>query len=304
MPKGVSGPTWALLSPSKLPNASEAEKILGAIVPDYENPLQNPIPEDARKIIPAAWFAMPTEDENFKVLLDRAKGNNAHTRLGDILNTAFRRNISNNLHLTSITVKTYAVKEEIKAFNLLKKKYKQDIVELIDRAPSRNNRSVFAIEAIKTCRNAEISSKDTRENSKKEDTMAPIKDIIASSTNFPQLLGQNAQRTEELIETINTDESHTAKGERIFAVQYRIVRNRSGWPKIWGSKPPADFDLNDLYVPGGPSMYGNGDEKDDGEDLELDDENDDDDDPIELGDIEHTWNLLSSGDDEIVMTTL
>ena len=39
--KKLSGPTWALLSPNKLPDTSEAEKILGAIVPDYENPIQN-----------------------------------------------------------------------------------------------------------------------------------------------------------------------------------------------------------------------------------------------------------------------
>lgn len=116
------------------------------------------------------------------MFLDRAKREKAHTRLGDISNTAFRWNMSNSLHLTSITVKTYAVKEEIKAFNLLKKKYKKDIVELIGRAPSRNNHSVFAIEAIKTCLDAEILSKDTRDHSKKEDTIALIKDIVASST--------------------------------------------------------------------------------------------------------------------------
>jgi len=121
---------------------------------------------------------------------------------------------------------------------------------------------------------------------KKEDTIAPIKDIVASSTDLPQLVNHDAQHTKESIGTTNTDESRNAKGERIFAVQYRIIKKRSDWPKIWRPKPPPDFDLNDLYVPDGPSMYGNADEKDDGEDSELDDDDDDeDDDPTELGDI-------------------
>jgi hypothetical protein len=304
MPKGVSGPTWALLPPNKLPDASEVEKILGAIIPDYENPLQNPIPEDASKVIPNTWFAKPTEDGNFKVLLDRARGDKAHTRLGDSLNTAFRRNISNNLHLTSMTVKTYAVKEEIKAFNLLKKMFKEDIVELIDRAPSRSNRSVFAIEAIKTCLDAKISSKATREDTKKGDPSAPVNETV-TLTNFSHLVNHDAQLSEESIETTNTDESHTAKGERILAVQYRIIKKRSDWSKIWRPKPPLDFYLDDMYVPDGPSMYGSADEKDDGECSDLDDDdNGKDDNPIELGDIEHTWNLLSSADDTVVMTTL
>lgn len=52
-------------------------------------------------------------------------------------------------------------------------------------------------------------------------------------------------------------------------------------------------------------MYGSADKEDEGEDQELDDDdNDRDDDPIELGDIEHTWNLVGSADGEIVMTTL
>jgi hypothetical protein len=303
MPKGVPGPTWALLSPNKLPDASEVKKILGAIIPDYENPAQNTIPENASSFIPAHWFVEPTVDGNFKVALSKASGQKAYARLGDILNTAFGKDVSNDLHLTSTTVKTYAVRQEIKAFKLLKQLFNKEIIELINQAPPRSKKSVFVIEALKTCLDAEMSSKDAMNRSKKVDVKPPFGEIVAASTGAPSPINLDLKIGGESSDRANIDESHTAKGERIFAIQYRIIKKRSEWPRFGRPKLPLDFDLHDMYIPEGPSMYGDGDDVVDG-DSDLDENEDQDDDPIELGDLEHTWNLVDSADKNIVMTTL
>src|SRR6266498_6004156 len=107
MSKGVEGPTWALLSPSNLPDESERTTLLGSIVADFEHPLDNYIPDDVRKILPHNAQSKPTEDTNFKVALLRASGEKASARLGDILRASFERDIKDELHLASTKVQTY-----------------------------------------------------------------------------------------------------------------------------------------------------------------------------------------------------
>jgi hypothetical protein len=294
MSKGLSGPTWALLSPSNLPDAS-ARTILGAIIPDYEHPSQNTIPDDASKIIPGDWFEKPTEDENFKVAMTKATSQSARARLSDILTLHFSKDKTNEFNFASILVKTYAVKQTEKAFKLLKKDYKDDILDMINGAPKRNKGAVLQIVALKTCRDAEISSKGSEDKSKSADIKPPIKEIAtAAGHGVPPPINPDVEVNLKDTEKATRDGSQVAKGERIFAVQYRLVRKRSAWPRPFQAKLPDDFEGGDYFVPKTEAMF----EGDEG--AEEDEEEDED--PVEIGDFEHTWGLVGSEVDGIVMT--
>lgn len=296
MSKGLAGPTWALLFPTNLPDAS-ARTILGAIIPDYEHPVQNTIPDDASKIIPEDWFAKPTEDENFKVAMTKCTSESARTRLGDILTLCFSKDKTNELHLASTLVKTYAVKQTDKTFKLLKKDYKDGILEMIDNAPKRNNGAVFQIVALKTCTDAEISSKGSEDKSKIADIKPPIKEIVtAAGHGVPPPINPDVEVNLKDTEKTTRDGSQVAKGERIFAVQYRLVRKRSAWRRPFQAKLPDDFEGGDYFVPKTEAMF-EGDE-----DAEEDEEVEEEEDPVELGDFEHTWGLVGSEVDGVVMT--
>ncbi|MCJ1399718.1 hypothetical protein MMC11_002920 [Xylographa trunciseda] len=304
MAKAPCGPTWALLSPSSLPSAEEVHKILGAIVPDYENPARNSIPANASKIIPKDWFAKPTEDGNFKVVLDRASGQKAYARLGDILKAAFSKNVSNNLHLTSTTVRNYAINQENQVFKLLKRTFKIEILDLIENAPPRSKGSVFAIVAIKTCHDAELSSEQSKDQKIKADAKAPIREVATAAGAPPLPVDPNLAVGFQIDDKSTTESSHIAKGERIFAVQYRIIKRRSEWRKIGRPKLPPDFEQKDLFVPTGPSMYGEAGQDDDLAEFDEEEEEEEGDaegdDVLELGDLEHTWNLSSSNESELM----
>jgi hypothetical protein len=104
MAKGIGGPTWALLSPNNLPDESEWKTLLGAIVANYELPLQQYVPADVSSILPPNAQSKPTEDENFKVVLTRAANMTAWLRLGEILRATFNRDVKDELHLTTTKV--------------------------------------------------------------------------------------------------------------------------------------------------------------------------------------------------------
>src|ERR1700734_2521044 len=150
MAKSIGGPTWALLPPSNLPSEGERRTLLGSIVADFEHPLAQYVPKNASKVVPQKLLCKPTEDTNFKVALTNARGQGAHARLGDILQASLLKDVNNEMHLSTTIVQTYELKRQDQIFELLKKKFKNEILGMIDRAPSRNKGSVFMIVAIKT----------------------------------------------------------------------------------------------------------------------------------------------------------
>ncbi|GAM42320.1 hypothetical protein TCE0_044f16187 [Talaromyces pinophilus] len=310
MTKGTYGSPWVILSPNKLPDASERKKILGAIVPDYENPLQNTIPEDVSSILPKEWFAGPTEDENFKVVVESAKGRNVRARLGDILQSAFNSSIDNNLHLTSTIVRTYVITQEIKCFELLKDRFKDQILS-------------------------------TLKSGGKNGTIVPL------PVNADIEVGRDDQLRAA------TERGQVAKRERIFAVQYRLIKRRSEWFRFlktllvditmmgYGSAPGSyglisghightcnNVSSNVTYGGGkaaGKIQFGEQQEQEQEQAIdsvnatrvkneqngEIHDElnhfreNDiNDDDVLELGAPEYTWSLSDAGRDGVILVTL
>jgi hypothetical protein len=134
--------------------------------------------------------------------------------------------------LASILVKTYAVKQTDKALKLLKKDYKQAVTETINGAPKRNKSAVFQIVALKTCRDAEILSKGSKNKSKSADIKPPVKEIVtAAAHGVPSPINPDVEVNLKDMKKATRDGSQVAKGERIFAVQYRLVRKRSAWSR-------------------------------------------------------------------------
>jgi hypothetical protein len=314
MPKSIGGPTWALLPPSNLPSEGERRTLLGSIVADFEHPLAQYVPENASKVVPQKLLCKPTEDTNFKVALTNARGQGAHARLGDILQASLRKDVNNEMHLSTTIVQTYELKQQDQIFELLKKRFKNEILGMIDRAPSRNKGSVFMIVAIKTCANAQISSQGSKDVKTSIDANMPTTALVMATTGAPMATNLDIGAGISGNETSTAEESQVAKGARIFAIQYRVIKRQSVWIH---TKRPRDIDMGDYLVPKGNSMFGDekdkeGERAEDQEDqesieelLELEDEEDEDEaDPIQLGDLQHTWALGSSADSGVIMATL
>ena len=306
MSKGIEAPTWALLSPSSLPDDSERANLLGSIVADFEHPLDNYIPDDICDILPHNAQAQPTEDTNFKVTLLSASGGKAAARLGDILKISLERDVKDELHLTSTKVRTYILKQQLKIFALLKKTFSGEILNMIDQAPSRNNGAVFMVVGIKTCFDAEISSQTAEERERTSRAALSGTSMLAEEINIPPMTAGELGTVVSNRGRGNADGTQVARGSRIFAIQYRLIKRRSAWfqtvrPKI------ADFDFGDHFLPEGNAMFGNsedeGEQEDDGDDSDEDDEGDEYD-PIQLGDLRHTWSLEPTDGGGVVMTIL
>lgn len=314
MPKGIRGPTWALLPPSNLPNEGERTTLLGSIVADFEHPLARYVPENASKIVPQKLLCKPTEDTNFKVALTNARGQGAHARLGDILQASFRKDVNNETHLTTTIVQTYELKRQDQIFELLKRRFKKEILAMIEKVPSRNKGAVFMIVAIKTCADAQISSQESKDVKTSADVNIPTTALVMATTGAPMATNIDIGAGISGNEKTTAEENQIAKGARIFAIQYRVIKRQSVWIH---TKRPKDIDMGDYFVPKGNSMFG--DEKDDDgegaedqedqeiveEFLELEGEEDEDEaDPIQMGDLQHTWALSSSADSDVIMAML
>ncbi|KAH0564777.1 hypothetical protein GP486_001834 [Trichoglossum hirsutum] len=305
MSKGIEGPTWAILSPSNLPDAGEWTTLLGSIVADFEHPLDYYIPDDIRRILPRNTQSTPTEDTNFKVALLRASGRGASARLGNILRASFKRDIRDEIHLISTNVQTYTLKQQLKVFALLKKKFRKEILDMIDRAPSRIPNTVFMVVGIKTCLDAKISSQNAKQEEIAIKSALPATSILTKGIGTPPVtdidLGGAASSTKKG----NADDSQVAKGARIFALQYRLIKRETVWLQSVRPKR-TEFDLGDNFVPGENAMFGGEeDEGEEGDDSDIDDEDDDEEeDPIQLGDLQHTWSLKSTDDSGVIMAAL
>jgi hypothetical protein len=344
MTKGTYGSPWVILSPNKLPDASERKKILGAIVPDYENPLQNTIPEDVSSILPKEWFAEPTEDENFKVVVESAKGRNVRARLGDILQSAFNSSIDNNLHLTWTIVRTYVITQEIKCFELLKDRFKDQILSTLKSGGK--NGTMYAIVGLKTCFN-------TQEQTAHVAVKVPVGELSSATAGVP--LPANADIEVDRDDQLRaaTERGQVAKRERIFAVQYRLIKRWSEWFRFlktplvditmmgYGSAPGSyglisghightcnNVSSNVTYGGGkaaGKIQFGEQQEQEQEQTIDSvnatrvkNDQNGEihnelnhfrendinDDDVLELGAPEYTWSLSDAGRDGVILVTL
>src|ERR1700722_3387299 len=131
MVMGVGGPTWALLSPNNPLDENEWKTLLGAIVANYELPLQRYVPENVSAILPSNAQSKPTEDEDFNVVLTRAANTTAWLRFGEILGATFSRDVREELHLTTTKVQTYALERQDTIFAGLKKRFGNEILEAV-----------------------------------------------------------------------------------------------------------------------------------------------------------------------------
>jgi hypothetical protein len=302
MSKAIGGPTWAILSPSNLPDESERTTLLGSIVADFEHPLDNYIPDDIRTILPRNTQGKPTEDTNFKVALLRASGREASTRLGDILRTNFEKDVRNEIHLISTNVQTYTLKQQLKVFTLLKKKFSKEILDMIDRAPSRTPNTIFMVVGIKSCLDAMISFQDAKQREIAIKSALPATPILAKGIDIPPTTDTDLGAAASSTKKDNANSGQVAKGARIFALQYRLIKRESVWLQSVRPKR-TEFDLGDHFVPGENAMFGDEEDGEEEDDSDIDDE-DDEEDPIQLGDLQHTWSLKPTDDSGVIMAAL
>jgi hypothetical protein len=313
MPKGIEGPTWALLPPSNLPDDDERATLLGSIVGDFERPLGKYVPENVSNIIPPNLLGKPTEDTNFKVVLTRAHGQGAHRRLADILQATFSKDAKDEAHLATTIVQTYELKRQDHIFGVLKRMFMDEILSMIDEAPSRNRGAVFMVVAIKTCIDAKICSRSSKDEKASAGATVLATTIAMANTNTAVVPNIDVEGNMSCTQNITAEDAHIAKGARIFAIQYRLIKRESLWLRTVMPRKP-NFSMGEYFSPKGSTMFGS--EKDgeaegtddeerleDFHDLELQ-EDEDDVDPIQLGDLQHTWALDPSDECGVVMTML
>src|SRR5438270_12208392 len=124
MASSVGRSNWVLLSPQKLPPASQVSHLLGAIVLDFEDPLAESVPDDIRALMDKfRKNVIQTEEENFETLLSQGLGRQTRLRLSDIARLRFQKDVANSQSMKSVKVTTHWLKQQRSIFKTIKAQY-------------------------------------------------------------------------------------------------------------------------------------------------------------------------------------
>jgi hypothetical protein len=237
-----------------------------------------------------------------------------------------RLNITNfdEVHLTTTMAKTYSLKRQDTIFSGLKQQYGEEILKLVDNAPKRNKGAVFMVVGIKVCVDAEISSQNSKERQASGRGTAPVNEALVAQ-GVPPVVDLDLEAEVSAGDKGTSDGSQIAKGPRIFAVQYRVIKKKSDWGRKNKAKT-SDVNIEDTLIPKSNSMFGKQkaeeesagegaeegwekwfaaeeDDEDNGNEGDSDDEKETPD-PVQLGDWQHTLVLGQVGGSEVIMTQL
>jgi hypothetical protein len=219
---------WVLLSMNDMPSASERANLLGAITLSYENPLGQTCPKNLPKFMKdiQGETSGPTTDESFRTLLSSSKSRDVHVRLAQIATSMFKKNSSDTRWMESMKVQTYLLKGQHSTFKKIKEMRKGELEEIREYSKSgRTPGRLYLVVGVKTCLDATVSHKKDRGTSTETKMSIPTD---PGSTGVPPLslgTGSNTSAQAEL--------DMKLVGERIFAVQYLVVKSVRDW-KISG----------------------------------------------------------------------
>lgn len=255
-------PTWALLLSSDLPEGLEERvlKMLGSIVSDFEHPLNEIIWRQTAGKEQELAEVMKVEDDDFHSIANGLKNNEAKIQLTEVVRAKFGSGKANDQDLSSKTVITRTLENHRRFFEDIEMRSRARILKMIRDNPRKDTPYALMIVGIKTCIDSKISA--NTECSSQVDVGIKISlDQILKSAGIvlPVDTSIDLSNVRNVLAKVFTE--YSAKGERIFAIQYRriSVEVTTKWSPLPKKQKRAKYD--DLHtVPANRGLYGGPDQ--------------------------------------------
>ncbi|KAF1999336.1 hypothetical protein P154DRAFT_577058 [Amniculicola lignicola CBS 123094] len=293
---------WFLLSPHSLPPASEIPNLLGAITLSYTSPLRETCPKHLPLFMRAHKDKLisPTSDENFHTLLSSTHSKEAHARLSAIAHLNFDSALEDAARLETLKVTTHALKNQHSLFRKLRGSWKAELEVLrADSLTGPTPDQLYMVVGIKTCHDASVSNSTARSRTLDADAVVPtgVEAFTAGPNPVPLRLGGGVTKV------VKKEQAMTLTGERIFALQYLIVKPRRDWMSSMLRKRSNSLELgSEMRVSGDRGlMYGTGGEDEEDEDEEDDGEDNGDDDCLEVRSVQDSAELAGRSEAVVIV---
>jgi hypothetical protein len=293
MPRASQEKRWALLPHTDLPDASMIDKLLGAIVPDFQEPQRSFIaaPENSLTIV------TPVEDIDFKTFLNASSSGKVWSRVGNIFKGAFGEDSTTQERRKAQKVRSYGLRNEENTFKLSKAASGAEIDEMIKNNAGGHGGVVYMVVGIKTCIDGQFWSNSASSSHQDGTLEIPTNAISTSLAGTSPLIDANLSVGGSRDMGEGRKGYLVAKGERIFAVKYRMIKTRRDWKITPVPKSKSELNLGGYYKPKNNLAFGT-----DRVDERMGEQEESvSDDTLVLGDELYSWSLESPGGESAVL---
>ena len=244
--------TWVLLSTNRLPSATEKSNLLGAVVMDFKDPQGESEPEDVPTFMQSFRHLQDQSKEgNFQTMIQQGVSHSTQARLGDIVRVQFGKDANNTQSLRSTSVTTIWIKKPGLIFAELKKRHKEKIGQLLQQSLNPLMKKqlerpgvLYMIVGLKICEDASMDNAMSRELDQQASAQAPLDKIVVGATGFPMPDMVNPGISNDTKDHVSATSGRTFEGDRIFAVQYRVIMKVKQWNKMpWTSSRDAQVEM-------------------------------------------------------------
>jgi hypothetical protein len=257
-------PTWALLLSSDLPEGSEERvlKMLGSVVSDFEHPLNEIIERQTKGKEQELAGVMKVEDGDFHSIAEGLKNDEVRMQLTEVVRAKVGSGKANEQDVSSKTVITRTLQNHKRFFEEIEKQSGAEMLKMIKDNPRKDTPYALMIVGIKTCIDSKISS--TTECSSQVDVgvKIPLDQALKSAgIVLPVDTSIDLSMVKDAFAKVFTE--YSAKGERIFAIQYRRISVQVTTKFRLLPKKQRKTKYGDLHtVPSNRGLFGDSDQAD------------------------------------------
>ena len=254
-------PTWALLLSSDLPAGSEDKvlNMLGSVVSDFEHPLQEIIWRQMKEKGQELAGVMKVEDEDFHTIINGHNDDEVRLRLTEVIRAKVGSGGSNTQDISSKTVITRTLENHRNFFHEIQKQAEADILKMVKYNPRKTPYALMIV-GVKSCIDSKISSTTELSSHVEAGITIPLDEALKSAgIVLPVNTNIDLAMLKDGFAKIFTE--YSAKGERIFAIQYRRISIKA----TIGMRPHVRIQKKSKYddlhtVPVNQGLFGGSDE--------------------------------------------
>ncbi|KAJ3534543.1 hypothetical protein NM208_g7497 [Fusarium decemcellulare] len=218
------GPTWGLLLPGSILDGKEAPLLLGRIVANVDDLLQDFVPDNPQLVINSipGLEAMKVVDNDVETFIATTDSKDAKLRLTQIFGMSGENTQQSSGHVKARTVITRLLRQHDKVFTALMKAHKDEIVQLLRKQPTQRG---YMIVGVKTCINAQMSSSDQSSSDAGITFELPLQEA-AMAFGVPPLPLNLANPSIQVTRDNSREllSRFMAVGERVFSVRVREIK--------------------------------------------------------------------------------
>lgn len=224
--------TWYILKES-IPIDHES-RLLGAIVQDFRDPLADYVPRGATaaaasnsddtltpsNLVPAIARSVDTVETEARTEVEAVRSTSLSSQLFDLLTGSVGRSREDTHVLEASRVQTRKLENHTKLFQeLLSKPSVKTALDIM--FDSGGTRKAYFVVGLKACSPSRVSRTESASRSTSLGIQAPLDAAIGSPGMLPNMsVGVSGERSS----TFSTRREGTLQGDRIFALEYRVVR--------------------------------------------------------------------------------